>query len=777
MIKFEQGYFSIETKDLTYAFYVLETKHLEHLYFGAKITKEDLKQTHIKLTAKAGSMIDYLEDKKKDIPLDMMPLEYSSYGKGDFKLAPIMLLMPDKSYVSDFVYESYEIKKGVHHSKELPVGHAKDDEATTLIVTLKDTKFNIYLDLVYTSFYDTNVISRKTIIRNEEKDSIKVTKIMSMMMDVYGTDYGLLTLDGGWIKEGHAHRINLSKGTYINQSHEGSSGHKHNPGIILYEKHTHEDHGSCYGINLIYSGNHYSAVDQSNHGILRIMQGINPEMFEIEIKQHDCFETPTSVMSYSNQGFNGLSYHMHQFIEHHIIPKKFKNELRPIAINSWEGFFFDFNERKLMNLAKKAKKLGVELFVLDDGWFSTRNDDTQGLGDYDVNRKKLPSGIKGLAKKIHGLGMKFGLWFEPEMINIKSKLYEKHPEYVVKIKGRKPSMGRHQLLLDLCQKEVRDYIVDSISHIIEEADLDYIKWDMNRHMSDFFSPTLKHQGAFFHQYVLGLYDVLRRIFEKYPHVLLETCSSGGNRFDLGMLSFSPQIWTSDNTDPISRLNIQKGMSYFYPISTMSNHVSLSPHAQTLRQTPIDTRFNVAAFGILGYELDFKLLSSYELKAVKQQIAYYKAHRNLFQFGRFYRYEDKKFKQMNFMVSDEQESCLGNYNILAEPSPNLELLTFKGLKDDETYEVKTRAQSIELKQFGHLIAHALPVKLNPNKMFFRILNKYKQLDQANEQFMASGTLLKSGYKLKQQFMGTGYNSETRLLSDFGSQLYYIKRVAV
>ena len=777
MIHFNDGYFRLETKDLTYAFYVLETKHLEHLYFGAKIKEEDVVHTHTKLKAKAGGMVDYLEEKNKDIPLDMMPLEYSSYGKGDFKLSPILLVMPDNTYVSDFIYDSHKITKGLIKSQTLPVGHASDDEATSLVVTLKDTKFDIFLDLIYTVFEDTNVISRRTVLRNESHEDIRVKKIMSMMFDIYGTDYGLLTLDGGWIKEGHRHQVNLSHGTYINQSISGSSGHRHNPGIIIYDKHTTEDYGSCYGINLIYSGNHYSAIDRSNHGLLRIMQGINPEMFEITLNHQSSFETPASIMSYSNQGFNVLSQYMHAFVENHIIPKKFKNELRPIAINSWEGFFFDFNERKLMKLARRAKNLGVELFVLDDGWFSNREDDTKGLGDYDVNLRKIPSGIKGLSKKIHQLGMKFGLWFEPEMININSKLYQEHPEYVVQIEGRTPSMGRHQLVLDLCQREVRDYIVNHVSAYIESCDLDYIKWDMNRHMSDFYSIAIKNQGSFFHTYTVGLYDVLRRIFNKHPHVLLETCSSGGNRFDLGMLSFGPQIWTSDNTDPISRLHIQKGMSYFYPPSTMSNHVSMSPHAQTLRKTSVDTRFHVAMFGILGYELDFNMLSRFELREIEKQIKYYKAYRKTLQYGKFYRYQDVEDQNMKFLSIGETLAFLGNYQILANASPDMEKLIIKGLNDNDHYEVTSREQQLELSQFGHLIAHALPVKLNPNKMLFRVLNKYKQLKQAQTSFEASGVLLKQGYKLKQQFMGTGYDEQIRLLSDFGSEVYKIQRITI
>ena len=773
MICYKHPFFVLETKSLTYAFRVLSTKHLEHLYFGNKITESDLAVIHTKLTAKARGTVDYSEDKDKSIPLDLIPLEYSSFGKGDFKLTPLELKMPDSTFVSDFVYHDHRILEGIFKSEKLPTAHDDHHQTQTLIVTLKDVKFNVYLDLIYTTFYDTNIITRRTIIRNEDEKMLSIRKIMSMMFDIYGNHYEMLTLDGGGIKEGQKHITPVSYGTYINSSSTGISSYKHNPGVILLEKGTHEDYGNCYGFNLIYSGNHYTAVDQSSHGILRVMQGINPSCFEWDLNYGEQFETPTSVLTFSSKGLNGLSHNMHDFVNQHIIPRQFKNVDRPIVINSWEGFYFDFNEKKLLNLAKKAKDLGIELFVLDDGWFSTRNNDLSGLGDYDVNYKKLRHGLKGLAEKIRKMGLKFGLWFEPEMINPVSKLYEKHPEYAVKIEGREPSLGRHQLLLDLCNIEVRDYIVDQMSTIIEDTKLDYIKWDMNRYMTDMFSKHVPHQGMFFHTYMLGLYEVLSTIRIKYPDILIETCASGGNRFDLGMLSFGPQIWTSDNTDPISRLSIQKGMSYFYPLSTISNHVSLSPHEQTLRKTPIHTRFNVAMFGILGYELDFKFLNAYELKAIKAHISIYKRYRHELQFGRFYRFNEDNPYHMYYQVSLDDTHLYGDYQILALPNPNLELLKIKNLEQDKQYHMTSFNQTMPLDKFGHLISHALPIKLNPNKFLFRLISRFKQLDNATEDVFASGNVLMKGYKLKQQFMGTYYNDQTRIMGDFGSQIYLIK----
>lgn len=773
MIKYKAPYFYIETKSLTYAFKVLETGHLEHLYFGDKILDTDLKSLHTKLVAKARGVIDYLEDKPKDIPLDLIPLEYSSFGKGDFKLTPLEIKMPDQTFVSDFIYFKHEMIDGTIDSDQLPTPYDDNKNTKSLIVTLKDTKFDIYLDLIYTSYFDTDVISRKVVIRNDDKKRLSLRKIMSMSFDIYGSNYDMLTLDGGAIKEATKHITPIAAGTYINSSMTGNSSYRHNPGVILLEKGTHEDFGNCYGFNLIYSGNHYTAIDQSSHGILRVMQGINPSMFEWDLEANDSFETPTSIMSFSSKGLNDLSHHMHDFVNNHLVPRQFSRVDRPIVINSWEGFYFDFNEKKLLNLAKKAKSLGIELFVLDDGWFSSRNNDLSGLGDYDVNFKKLKHGLTGLSNKIHQMGMKFGLWFEPEMINPISKLYEKHPEYAIKIEGRTPALGRHQLILDMINPEVRAYIIKHMSHIIEDAKLDYIKWDMNRDMTDMFSNLIPNQGMFYHSYMLGLYDVLSQLRTKYPDILIETCASGGNRFDLGMLRYSPQIWTSDNTDPISRLSIQKGISYFYPLSCISNHVSMSPHEQTLRKTPIDTRFSVSMFGILGYELDFKFLNAFEIKTIKEQIKMYKTYRHVLQFGRFYRFNETEHIRMNFQTSLDDIHIVGNYQILVQPNPNLELLKIKKLDPKKLYDLESIKQQMSLDKFGHLISHALPIKLNPNKALFRLVSKFKKLDNATEKVQVSGNVAMKGYKMKQQFMGTEYNNQVRILGDFSSQVYMIK----
>lgn len=772
MIKYQHPYFILETKDLSYLFSVMPTGQLEHLYFGEKLKDQTYEALHTKLDAGMGSTIEYV-NKQGKVFLELMPLEYSGIGKGDFRLSPLEIKMPDQTFVSDFIYDHYEIISGIVKSEILPYADANLDEAYSLIVTLKDHHANLELKLIYQTFDQTNVFTRKAILINHHEQAVEVRKIMSMMIDLPETDYDLLTFDGGWIKEAHIHKRSLSYGIYINDSKTGASSNKHNPGIILSKKDANQDYGVCIGINLIYSGNHYEAVEISGHGSLRVMTGINPYLFEWTLKTGESFETPEAVLTYSNAGFNTLSYHFHEFINRHIIPKPFIKKLRPVVLNSWEAFYFDFNQRKLLHLAKEAQKLGVELFVLDDGWFGTRNDDHQSLGDYDVNQKKLPQGIDGLAKKINRLGLDFGLWFEPEMVNPRSRLYEMHPEFAIQIPGRMPSLGRNQLVLDLCNQKVIDYILNELSKIIEHAPISYIKWDMNRHITDMYSSSIDSQGKFFHTYILGLYQILNTLKSKYPNILIETCSSGGNRFDLGMLCYGAQIWSSDNTDPIERLKIQEGLSYLYPLSTISAHVSMAPHAQTLRKTPLSTRFNVASFGVLGYELDLKYLSPVEKKEIKKQIDFYKNYRELFQFGRFYRFDQGKDNQKIWQVSFEHKHILGNYQILQKPSPELDTLKLKSLDEELIYDIKSLNQGLAIERFGHLIAHALPMKLNPEGFVMRQVKKHKMLDNATESYQASGRMLQHGIRIKQQFSGTYYNSNTRILGDFGSQLYVVE----
>lgn len=772
MILINYPYFHLKTDSLSYVFSVTPTSKLEHLYFGDTIPDGDFSALHFKPTAGLGSAILY-EQNNQQTNLDFLPLEMSEFGKGDFRLTPLEIQMPDQTFVTDFIYQKHEVVFGIVPSGVLPVGKSADD-IESLIITLKDTKFDVEIHLIYTIYASTNIIGRRMIIDNKD-ETIHLRKVMSMMIDIPEMDYELMTLQGGWIKETHKEIRPLLVGTYIHESTTGASSNRVNPGFMVYKKGSHEDYGACYGFNLIYSGNHYQAVHVSNHGIMRIMNGIHPQAFHYPLEKNHQFETPEAILSFSKQGFNGLSKNFHDFVQKHITPRQFKHKLKPVVINSWEAFFFDFTASKLLKLAKKAKQLGVELFVLDDGWFGKRNDDTSSLGDYHVNLKKLPGGLTKLANAIHKLGLQFGLWFEPEMISPNSDLYRTHPEWAIHIEGRTPALGRNQWVLDLCNPDVRIYIVSEMSKIIESTKLDYIKWDMNRHITDATSYAIKNPGTFYYDYILGLYDILNTLRQKYPDLWIESCSSGGNRFDLGMLSYTPYIWASDNTDPIERLDIQEGLSYFYPPSTISCHVSLAPHAQTLRNTPLSTRFNVAAMGCLGYELNFKYLTRAELKEIKRQIVLYKSYQNVFQQGTFKRYNTIRDNLKLWQVSLVDTHIVGFYQTFYHASPNPDVLSVKDLNPNAIYEITSIQQTLPIGRFGHLIAHALPIKLNPNGVIMHTISKYIQLDNATESYTTSGQVLMQGIPLKQQFSGTYYNDQTRILGDFGSQLYIIRKV--
>ena len=568
----------------------------------------------------------------------------------------------------------------------------------------------------------------------------------------------MTTFNGGWAAEMNKHTVPVLGSRVVNESTTGASSNMHNPGFLLSEPDATEDAGRVYGFNLVYSGNHYGSAQLSQQGLTRVMQGISPVNFCWEVVPGGKFETPEAVMTCSDEGFGGMSLRMHKFVLEHIVPEYWAYRDRPILYNDWEGCMFDFDQRRLLDLAKRAKSLGCELFVLDDGWFGVRNDDRGGLGDYTVNAKKLPQGMAALSAKVQQLGMEFGLWFEPESVNENSDLYRAHPDWAL-TDSHPTVFGRHQLLLDLTRQEVRDYIVENVTRILDTSGISYVKWDMNRH-----SVAV---GAKAHAYILGLYEVMARIFNPRPHILLENCSSGGTRFDLGMLTFGPQIWCSDNTDPICRLTIQGNLSYLYPQSAFGAHVSAAPHAQTLRSTPLTTRGNVSFFGCLGYELDLKHLVDIEIQEIKAQIEFYKQNRRLFQFGSFRR------TKTGWQVSLDGKTAAGVFHNLVAPSPAYEQLRVKGLDKSKRYHLRTRAQKIRIGQFAHLLKHVAPVSIDPNGAILRTADKHYGLDDGVEGYRVSGAALTSGIMLQPLFRGTGYDKNQRTQSDFGSNLYLIE----
>ncbi|MDR2896886.1 MAG: alpha-galactosidase [Propionibacteriaceae bacterium] len=795
----DQRLFQLTTAHSSYWFRVTEHGHLEHLHHGVRLPlDQDPNALAVKRTSPIGP-ISY-DESDPLYSLDQLPLEWSGAGVGDYRQPPLQIRLPNGSRVSDFTFVGASVidgdgrKSGIDGDAEpgpgpeddsvtLPRGFSDGDDCQTLRIELVDAAAQLSLTLEYVVFADCDVIARQVCLRNNGPETCFIESCASMMVDLPQANLEMISLHGAWIKEAHAQTNPLTYGIVSHGSTLGWSSARNNPGLLLVDPAATETTGRAFGYNLIYSGNHLESVERSTHDLLRISLGINPEGFNWALSPGSQFTTPQAIMTCSNQGIGAVSRQFHDFVNHHLVPRHWQERPRPIVYNNWEATFFDFTAGKLMKLARQAKDLGVETFVLDDGWFGERRNDSAGLGDYTVNRHKFPRGLPAFADQIRGLGLDFGLWVEPEMVNPDSDLFRAHPDWAISTPGREQRLGRHQLVLDLTSPEVRDYIVEQVGGIIDATGATYIKWDCNRPISDAYSPTLtaSTQGEFNHRQIIGLYQVLDRIFGPRPQVLLESCASGGNRFDLGMLAFSPQVWSSDDTDPIERLAIQGGLSLFYPPSSMGAHVSQSPHQQTLRSTPLTTRFNVAAFGDLGYEFNLNELTAMERLEIKEQIEFYKQHRMTLQFGRHYRGDRDLASKDNKVVwtmvaSDGHEAITGLFQTEAHASEGLDRLSVDGLEADAAYRLETRPQSLFVGRFGGLLKHVLPVELNPNGRAIRLIDQHYRLTDAVEQYQATGGLLADGLNLNNQFIGAGYNAQLRMLGDFGSNLYLISRLA-
>ena len=745
MIEFKNDIFAIHGDGFSCLMGLTPYGQLEQLYFGSPVRTEDAYAFRFQPGLGWGSAV-LLNDQDTASSPDVWPLAWSGSGRGDYRESPLELGLS-----TDLRYESHEILNG-DAMMECGLPQALGAEQT-LVITLsqKDLKCKLYFAL----FGD--VLTRRTVLENTGSQSVTLQKCMSFMIDIPGA-WEMTSFHGGWIAEMRDVKVPITEAKAVNESLTGASSNRHNPGFMLSSPDATEKTGEVFGINLVYSGNHYASAQKSLQGFTRVMQGINSSNFRKELQPGESFETPEAVLCYADSGFNGMSRRMHEFVGSHIIPKAWQHKSRPVLFNSWEGCMFDFDQRRLLSLAKEAKDLGCELFVLDDGWFGKRNDDRAGLGDYNVNKKKLPRGMEGLAQRVNDLGMEFGLWFEPESVNPDSDLYRAHPDWAL-TDGFSPVLMRHQLLLDLTKKEVRDYIVESVGSILDSANISYVKWDMNRH-----SIAL---GAKAHDFVLGVYDVQRRIFGKRPHILLENCSSGGNRFDLGMLCMGPQIWCSDNTDPIDRLTIQGNLSYLYPQHTFGTHVSAAPHAQTLRNTPLSTRGNVSFFGCLGYELDLKHLLPMEKDEIREQIAFYKRYRGVFQFGTFSRIPG------GWQVQQGKTAIAGVFRKFVPAAPPYEHLKLTGLDKVKTYRMVSREKKLRIGQFGSLVKHVLPVNLNPNGIVLRTADRMITLPDGQQELTASGAAFERGIALLPLFRGTGYDKNQRTLTDFGSEVFIIE----
>lgn len=745
MIEQRNDIFALHGKDYTCLLRCNAYGQLELLHFGKRVGIADAEAFCLRPGLGWGASV-LLRDGDTESCADAMALAWSGSGRGDYRESPLELA--GKS--TDLRFDSFEIVDGIAPMKGLP--QAKGDART---LALKLTQPGLEVMLYFTAFSD--ALTRRAVVKNTGDAPVTLTKCMSSLLDLPG-DWEMTTFHGGWIAEMRKLTQAVGGSRIVCESTTGFSSHRSNPGFLLSQPGATEESGKVYGFNLVYSGNHYAAAQRSLQNLTRVVQGISPDNFAKILLPGESFETPEAVMAFSDKGFGGMSAKMHRFVNSCIVPKQWQFKGRPVLFNSWEGCMFDFNQRRLVNLAKQAKDLGCELFVLDDGWFGKRNDDKAGLGDYTVNKKKLPGGLAALGKKINSLGMEFGLWFEPESVNPDSDLYRTHPDWALTDEFD-PICGRNQLLLDLTRQEVRDYIVENVGATLDSAPISYVKWDMNRH-----SVAL---GAKAHEYILGLYEVLERIFTPRPHILLESCASGGNRFDLGMLCYGPQAWCSDNTDPIERITIQQNLSYLYPQSTFGAHVSAAPHAQTLRHTPLCTRANVSYFGCLGYELDLNHLLKLEKEEIKEQIAFYKHHRSIFQFGTFFRLEN------GWQVSKDGTALAAMFRGIMPAAPGYEYLALRDLDPDQCYHFRTHPQKLRIGQFGSLIKHVVPVNLDPNGFLLRTADRHITLPDGVQDITASGAALTAGIPLLPGFRGTGYDKNQRTLTDFGSEIYLIE----
>lgn len=784
-IKHRDGFFVLQTQRTTYAFHVLPTGHLEHLYYGKKLqTHEESLDLNLrealreKVAFIQGNLIAYTEEQSK-IGLENLKLEMSSHGKGDLREAFLEIEYADGSRTSDFIYDSYEILIEKPSYDGLPSASGTADDVITLLIRMKDVNSDVRLELLYHIYESVDVITRSARLVNASAEGVKIHRLMSNQLDFDHTDFYLSTFSGAWAREMNKTDRACTVGSHVYGSTAGISSNRMNPFFMLSEAHTTETHGECYAFNLIYSGNHYAAVEVNELDKLRVVQGIHPKGFCYHVPAQGSFQTPESVMTYSSEGHSALSLNMHDFIRTYIVRGVWQYKERPILLNSWEASYFNFNERKLLKLAEAASRAGIELFVMDDGWFGDREDDTKALGDWDVNLKKLPDGIEGLSKKIHKMGLKFGIWVEPEMISENSHCYRAHPDWAVRIPNKPHAQGRHQMILDLTREDVQNYVIEAMTKVFGSGEIDYVKWDMNRIFTDFYSATLPpdRQGEFSHRYMLGLYHVLQVLVDRFPHILFESCASGGNRFDLGMLCYMPQIWASDNTDAVSRMTIQEGYSYGYPLSVMGAHVSDCPNHQTLRRTSLSTRFNVAAFGVLGYECHLAEFSKEDFEKVKVQIETYKKWREVFQFGDFYRVgKGTQTDGYSWMVvsKDQSRAVVNTLQTLVKPNSAYLKLKLRGLDDQRMYKVYNLPEKIDIRIFGDLINMISPIHIKKDSLTHQMVAKFYKPDGEAEMHELSGNHLnRAGILLKQGFCGAGFDEQIRVYQDFASRLYFIE----
>lgn len=680
--------FQLDAKDTSYIFGVIDEGYLVHGYFGKKICGDDL--TYL-LRLTENPWVPKTNMRDKGTFMDATAFEYPCHGTGDYR-EPCLMVMDDEGMTAtDLRYVSHKVYKGKPALEGLPATFANENEAETLEITCIDKHTGLEAVLVYTVFNDLDVITRSVRLKNTGTAPLNVKRVLSMCVDFDNDSYDMITLNGSWARERCMERCRLHHGKQGIDSVKGESSHQNNPFMALVSHNADEDCGEAYGFNFVYSGNFFAQAEVTQHKYTRAVMGINHFDFNWLLEPGEEFVAPEVVMVYSDKGIGKMSRTFHDLYRQHLIRGEYRNKRRPILINNWEATYFNFDTDKLIGIAEQASKLGIEMLVMDDGWFGHRDSDNSSLGDWFVYEKKLKGGLKHLVDEVNKLGMKFGIWFEPEMISPDSELYRKHPDWAIQVRGREMTMSREQYVLDYSNKEVRDCVYGMMKDILDNANIEYIKWDMNRQLTEVGSTSLpkKRQRELWHRYVLGVYDLMNRLTTDYPHILLENCSGGGARFDPGMLYYSPQIWCSDDTDAIERLKIQHGTTICYPASAMGAHVSDCPNHTVGRSTPFSTRGNVAMVGTFGYELDVTRIPQEDRDAIPAQIAEFNKYNPIIRTGDQYRignvFEDNTWDAWIFVAKDKSEAVFTFVQVLGRPNYRSRRIKLKGLDPKSAYK--------------------------------------------------------------------------------------------
>ena len=680
--------FKLRANNTDYMMKVCEEGYLAHIYYGNKVPDEDL--TYL-LRLDESPFTPATNDRDRASFMDTLPFEYPCFGIGDYRESAFKIMDANGMSTCDLRYVSHKMYEGKPKLEGLPATFATEESGcSTLEITMYDKYADIEVVLIYTAFNKLDVITRSAVITNKGEKPFKITRALSTCVDFDTDKMDMITLNGSWARERAVERCRLHHAKQLVDSCKGESSHQNNPFVALCDNNADEDKGEVFGFNFVYSGNFYAQAEVTQHKKTRFLMGINPLDFEWLLEKGESFTCPEVVMVHSDEGIGKMSRTFHDLYRNNLIRGEYKDKRRPILINNWEATYFNFDTDKLIDIAKEASKLGIEMLVMDDGWFGHRDSDFSSLGDWFVYEKKLKGGLKYLVDEVNKLGMKFGIWFEPEMISPDSELYKAHPDWAIQIKGRPLTLCREQYVLDYSRKEVRDYVYGMMRKILDSANIEYIKWDMNRQLTEVGSITLPadRQRELWHRYVLGVYDLMDRLTTDYPHILLENCSGGGARFDPGMLYYSPQIWCSDDTDAIERLKIQHGTSMCYPCSAMGAHVSDCPNHTVGRNTPFKTRGHVAMVGTFGYELDVTRIPQEDRDAIPAQIEEFNKFNKLVRTGDHYRignmFEDNTWDAWEFVAKDKSEALFEFVQVLARPNERSRRIKLKGLEPEAYY---------------------------------------------------------------------------------------------